>query len=435
MYDVAVVKYDKPLESLKKAINWAGGLDGISLQSRVVIKPNILVWLEGDDFPKYGALSTARMIEDLVVLLKEIGVQRIVILEGISFGKLQAAAKGMGFDILGKRYGVEVVDVWKSEFVKINVGGAKFSISKEFIDADFRISVPVLKTHSQAIVSLGIKNLKGLIDQSSRKLFHNANPHTDLDYHLARLVEVVPTCFTIIDGIYTLERGPSLIGDARRSDIIIASKDLLSADKVAAAMLGISPQTVPHLLLASERKNRPTDLSDIKFKGDIDISLAAKWHEWRPARSQADDMPLLLAMAGVKGVTVPPMDKSVCTYCVGSFYFFVNMGLLMASNKDKSFDDIEFLVGKNQDSTGKHKHTMLLGQCQVNRNENNPLIRHCVKVGGCPPREQDYLDACKEVGIELPAGFPASAENAARLFLMPKYKGKQGFDETFYQIQ
>jgi hypothetical protein len=45
------------------------------------------------------------------------------------------------------------------------------------------------------------------------------------------------------------------------------------------------------------------------------------------------------------------------------------------------------------------------------------------------------LDACKEVGIELPAGFPASAENAARLFLMGKYKGKQGFDETFFQIQ
>ena len=103
--------------------------------------------------------------------------------------------------------------------------------------------MPVLKTHGQAMVSLGIKNLKGLIDQSSRKLFHNGNAHTDLDYHLARLAEVVPTCFTIIDGIYTLERGPNLIGDARRSDIIIASKDLLSGDKVGAAMLGIPPQT------------------------------------------------------------------------------------------------------------------------------------------------------------------------------------------------
>jgi uncharacterized protein (DUF362 family) len=435
MYDVAVLKYEKPFESLEKAVHWAGGLDGISIQSKVVIKPNILVWLEGGIFPKYGVLTTARMIEDLVVLLKESGVRRIVILEGIGFGDLQAAGKGMGFDILEKRYGVQVVDVWKSDFVKINVGGATFSISKEFLEADYRISMPVLKTHGQAMVSLGIKNLKGLIDQSSRKLFHNGNLHTDLDYHLARLAEVVPTCFTIIDGIYTLERGPNLIGDARRSDIIIASKDLLSGDKVGAAMLGVPPQTVPHLFLASERKNRPTDLSDINIKGDIDVSSAAKSHEWRPARSQSNDMPLLLAMAGVKGVNVPPMDKSVCTFCVSCFYLYVNMGLLMASNMDKCFDDIEFLAGKTQDPTGTHKHTMLLGQCQVNRNENNPLIRHCVKVGGCPPREHDYLDACKEVGIELPAGFPASAENAARLFLMGKYKGKKEFDEMFYQIQ
>ena len=43
MYDVAVVKYEKPFESLKKAVNLAGGIDGISIQSKVVIKPNILV--------------------------------------------------------------------------------------------------------------------------------------------------------------------------------------------------------------------------------------------------------------------------------------------------------------------------------------------------------------------------------------------------------
>jgi len=50
---------------------------------------------------------------------------------------------------------------------------------------------------------------------------------------------------TIIDGIYSLERGPGYSGDAHRTDIIVASRDLISADKVGASILGISPQTVP----------------------------------------------------------------------------------------------------------------------------------------------------------------------------------------------
>ncbi len=246
---------------------------------------------------------------------------------------------------------------------------------------------------------------------------------------------MVPSCFTIIDGIYSLERGPTLVGNARRSDIIIVSKDLLSGDKVGATLLGIPPQTVPYLALTSQRKGRPIDLSDINIKGDIDISLAASPHEWLPARSQADDMPFLMAMAGVKGVTEPQIDKTLCTYCVSSLRLYVDLGLIMALNKDKCFDDIEILTGKRQEPSGTHKHTILLGQCQVTLNGNNPMIKHCVKIGGCPPREQDYLNACKELGIELPAGFPATAQNAASLFLISKYKGKQGFDAAFCRIQ
>ena len=66
MYDVAVVTYEKPFESLKKAVDLAGGLGDVSAGSKVVIKPNICVWYEGADFPKYGVLTTARLIEDMV---------------------------------------------------------------------------------------------------------------------------------------------------------------------------------------------------------------------------------------------------------------------------------------------------------------------------------------------------------------------------------
>jgi hypothetical protein len=107
-------------------------------------------------------------------------------------------------------------------------------------------------------------------------------------------------------------------------------------------------------------------------------------------------MPLLLAMAGVKGITVPQIDKTVCTYCVAALRLYIDMGLLMALNKDKCFDDIEVLAGKCQEPTGTHKHTILLGQCQIKLNGDNPLIKHCVKVGGVSTEGTGLLGCMQE---------------------------------------
>ena len=83
MYDVAVVEYEKPYESLKKAIDEIGSLGEISSNSKVFIKPNIVTWHEGINFPKFGVLTTARLIEDIVIILNEHGVTDISLVEGV----------------------------------------------------------------------------------------------------------------------------------------------------------------------------------------------------------------------------------------------------------------------------------------------------------------------------------------------------------------
>ena len=71
MYNVSVVKYEKPYESLKQAIDTAGGSGEIAGNSKVIIKPNIVAWTIGTNFPKFGVITTARMIEDIVIILHE----------------------------------------------------------------------------------------------------------------------------------------------------------------------------------------------------------------------------------------------------------------------------------------------------------------------------------------------------------------------------
>ncbi|HWR69911.1 MAG TPA: DUF362 domain-containing protein, partial [Dehalococcoidia bacterium] len=432
MYDVAVVKYEKPFESLRKAVDLVRGLEGIAPHSNVVIKPNYVMWLEGMDFPKYGVLTTARLIEDIVVLLKEHGIRNISIVEGpteTGTSLYHLAVKGMGIDLLAQRHGVKLIDVLEGSFTRVTAGDVSLSVSKDVLAADHIINMPVLKTHSQAMVSLGIKNLKGILSVASRKRCHSPDQLADLNYHLARLTDMISPSLTIIDGIYTLERGPTVFGNAHRSDIILASKDLISADKVGATLLGIAPQTVPHLTMASKNKGRPVDLSDVRITGDIDLATASKHHEWKNRWNESGDLPALLEMAGVKGITFRSTDTTLCTYCAGFIRRYVQMGLMLAKNRNVPFDDIEILQGKLRDPEGGHRHTLLVGQCQVKRNSHNRQISHCVKIGGCPPREEDFYRAYDELGIELPGDFMGEVQKVGGAFLMANYVGKPEFQE------
>ena len=435
MYDVAIMKYKEGFESLKNAVELVGGLQGFSGGSKVVIKPNFVVWLEGTDFPKYGMMTTARLIEELVILLKEYGVQHISLIEGPADGTIRQIASGTRLNLLADRYGVDLVDAFEGSFTRVTAGDVTLSISEKALEADHVIDMPVMKTHALAMVSLGIKNLKGLLNVDSRKRCHSIDPSSDLNYHLVKLTEILRPSLTIIDGIYTLERGPLYSGDAHRTDIIAASRDLISADKIGAAILGIPPQTVPHIAQAAENMGRLPDLSDINVLGDNPLESVSRMHNWEMKWSEAGDMPKWMALAGVRGITWRKLDNTICSYCAAFLPSYILPAILLAKNREKLFDDIEILLGKIRDPEGGHKHTLLVGQCQVKRNGRNPLINHSIKIGGCPPKEEDLYQACTEIGIDLPDGFKEQARKFPELFYLPKYQGRPEFQEEFFRIQ
>ena len=80
---VAVVKYKKPLASVREAVALSGGLNHMPSKAKVLIKPNIVFWTKTVEFPKWGVITTSRTVEDMVEILKERGVNDIVIVEGI----------------------------------------------------------------------------------------------------------------------------------------------------------------------------------------------------------------------------------------------------------------------------------------------------------------------------------------------------------------
>lgn len=434
---VAVVRYKEPLSSVREAVESSGGLDGLPAGARVFIKPNIVFWTKAVPFPKWGVITTSRVVEDMVVLLMERGIDRITIGEGTVVarpGDLETPAHAfqtLGYDLLAKRYGVKVVNLLEHPFEKVDVGdGIFFKYSTHILHSDFVVDLPVLKTHSQAVVSLGIKNLKGTLDVGSRQKCHSADPERDLHFMVSRIPVPMPPVFTLQDGIYTLERGPNIDGRARRTDVLVASADLLSADLVGARVLGFEPSEVPHLVHAARAAGRPMDLSDVEVTGEP-IEAVASPHKYAFPYTQDGTLPLAMAKMGIQGLTYPKYDTTLCTYCAG-----LTRVILMAiarAWKGAPFDDVEVLTGKLHRATPGKRHTILLGKCICRANKDNPDIPNPIPVKGCPPSPRSILEALRRAGIDASPELFEHMDHTQAVH-MKKYEGRPEFDESFFRI-
>jgi len=432
---VALVRYKKPLESVKRAFDLANGLEKLASETNVFIKPNIPFWSKEADFPKWGVITTSRVVEDVVALLNRRGLKNITIGEGtVILPKDKEtpahAFKSLGYNRLGEHYGVRVVNIHERPFEEVDLGGFSVKLSSELLHSDLVIDLPVLKTHAQAVVSLGMKNLKGTLDIESRKKMHTPEDGLDLHSKIAKLPDKLPPIFTLIDGIFTLERGPGPDGRAHRKDILIASKDLLSADMVGAKLLGYEPSEVPHLVHAAKLNERTLDLSDVEIIGER-IEDVVSFHQYDFPYNEDGSLHMSLVKRGVKGLTYHKYDSTMCTYCST-----LNGAILIAINNawnGEPWADVEVLTGKVMRPTPGHKKTILLGKCMYNLNKDDPNINELIAVRGCPPSPKAVVRAFHRAGINIEPSFIENIE-AGVGFLMFRYADKPEFDESFFEV-
>jgi uncharacterized protein (DUF362 family) len=433
---VSIIKYKNPYNSVKKSIDLCNGFEHLPFQAKVFIKPNVVWWTTEAVIPKWGVITTSRVVEDIVVILKEYGIKDITIGEGMVTHPSDtinpaAAFEGLGYKKLEKSYGVKCLNVHERPFDEFDLGldnTIKFNV--DILESDFLVDLPVLKTHFQAIVSLGIKNLKGLIDVESRKICHKSDSGNDLHRYVSKLIKVIPPSLTLIDGIYSNEIGPAYSGNLRRTNLLIASSDMLSADMVGASVLGHEPSSVPHLSYAAEDIDRPTDLSDIQVVGES-IEDVKDPHLNTIPWDEEKKLPIALADMGVSGIMMSKIDLSMCTYCAA--FYPPLLKFLALSWTGEPWDDVEILAGKERNPTPGRKKTILFGKCMYQDHKDNPDIQEMIPIKGCPPTFDSVHKAFKMAGIELS---PLYGDlGASMAFLMNMYKEQPDFEEHFYTIQ
>ncbi len=425
---VSLTSYRESPGSLRQALELCGGLEGLKGDHRVLIKPNLVAWDDVFPIAPYGVYTTTRLVEDLVIILKEHGCSGITIGEGsVEIKKgvgTMAAFQGLGYGDLAKKYGVTLVDfnAGKSEAFAFH-DGLKLHIAKEAVESDFLINFPVLKTHGQTKVSLGLKNLKGCLKIASKKLCHHAD--LELEYCFSFIADFIRPALTIVDGVYALEKGALHYGNAYRKDLIIASTDPLSADCAAARSIGYDPREVGHFVHYANRHGRSLKEVDYETRGESpgDHVTPLKW-DW--SWTEDNTGPGVFAKMGISGPALPKYDDTLCSGCSP----LANMAniLVLSAHKGEPLAKVEVLNGKKMQARPGYDRTVLLGNCIIRANRDNPHIKEPIEVTGCPPAMEEVVKALKSAGLDVnEKAYLAYAKQQSE-----KYNGREGFDRAFF---
>lgn len=123
------------------------------------------------------------------------------------------------------------------------------------------VSVPKLKLHRIATVTLGLKNIMGAL--ASKGVMHNGH----LNENIADLASILKPSLTVIDGIIAGE-GHETSGNPVEMNLVVAGTDPVAVDAVGAAIMGVQPTEVKHLVLAEKKGLGTCRIKDIEVIGE-----------------------------------------------------------------------------------------------------------------------------------------------------------------------
>jgi uncharacterized protein (DUF362 family)/Pyruvate/2-oxoacid:ferredoxin oxidoreductase delta subunit len=240
--------------------------DKIGYGSRVLIKPNLLAPAE----PGKAVLTHPLLVRAAAeYVLQKGGVP--LISDSPAMGTFEKVLKESGLRDALKGLAVECREFKRSVDVDVGPPFNKIQIAEDAMNADLVINLPKLKTHTQMLLTLGIKNLFGCVVGLRKPEWH-FRTGVDREMFARLLVSIyrsVRPAVTLLDGILAMEgQGPGKGGQPRHVGMLIAGSDSLPVDMTVCRMLGVAPDSLLTNRMAAEAG--PVD-SDILLDGEMPL--------------------------------------------------------------------------------------------------------------------------------------------------------------------
>ena len=246
----------------KKAINAVGGMGRfVKAGDVVVVKPN-MGW---DRSTEFAANTHPLVVRAVVEECLAAGAKKVKVFDRtcndarrcyVNSG-IEGALKGMK--------GVECKHIEQERFKKVVLNGKflkEWELYDEALSADVYINVPVAKHHGLSKLTLGLKNIMGVMGGNRGYI------HRSIDVALADINAHLKSHLTVIDATRILTaHGPQggNIADVKILHKVIASTDIVAADAVATTLFGLKPADIPVTVAAYRRGLGEMNLERIKL--------------------------------------------------------------------------------------------------------------------------------------------------------------------------
>jgi uncharacterized protein (DUF362 family) len=245
---VAILNAAEYSENVEALLMHALRLFRLNVSGRsVLLKPNLV-----EDIP--GPVNTnATIIGAAARCFLCLGASRVVIGEGPGHQRdteLVVHAVGLKPHLADRQ--IEFVDLNRDELARVRLkadfsGLGELWLPRTVLDSDFVVSMPKVKTHHWAGVTLSLKNMFGIVPGMKygwpKNLLHWHGIHESI----LDICATVPIHFVIADGITGMEGNGPLQGVARQLGKIVLADDPIAADATCARLMGFDPLRVRHL--------------------------------------------------------------------------------------------------------------------------------------------------------------------------------------------
>lgn len=262
-YDLVAVKGGEPEAMFDLAMASLGGMAlFVPMGGNVVVKPNI-GW---DVSPERAGNTNPKLVARIVEHCLEAGARDVSVFDH-TCDNWTRCYKNSGIERAVKDAGGKIVSGdSESYYQTVSIPGGKrlteAKVHELILDADAYINVPVLKHHSSTMLTIGMKNLMGMV--WDRSYWHR----NDLHQCIADFSSFKKPALTVVDAYNVMKqngpRGVS-VGDVVPMKTQIVSTDFVAADAAAAKIFGVEPTDIRYIQLAADMNLGRMDLSGLSI--------------------------------------------------------------------------------------------------------------------------------------------------------------------------
>jgi uncharacterized protein (DUF362 family) len=216
--------------------------------ARVVLKPNFV------EFDRGAAINTdPRLVAATVEAARRLGAASVAVAEGPGHRRDTAyVVKTSGLQ--------DVLRDVSAPFIDLNAAAAspvplrshytplgELWLPRALIEADVIISMPKMKTHHWAGVTLSLKNCFGCLPGRVYGWPKNALHWVGIDNAIVDIAGAVRPKYAVVDGITAMEGNGPIDGTAKHVGLLVFGDDPVATDTVTASLMGMDPRQIPYL--------------------------------------------------------------------------------------------------------------------------------------------------------------------------------------------